>query len=75
MIKIQLEILATILTISGAVLTSINNYPLNLFVLNTGSIFWIIWAILDKRWSIGLVNMVLVLIYFLGYFGVIVNIH
>jgi hypothetical protein len=61
-----LEWVATIITIIGAFLTSMDNHPMNLYFLNTGSILWMIWAYFEKKPSIALVNGVMVGIYIFG---------
>lgn len=61
-----LEWFATIVTLFGAVLTSFHYDPYNVYFLNFGSLLWIIWAILEKRMSIVIVNFGMMLIYALG---------
>jgi len=39
-----LEWVATIVTIAGAFLTAFDYHPYNLYVLNAGSVLWLIWA-------------------------------
>jgi len=55
------------LVIAGAVLTAFNIYPLNLIILNLGIIFYIAWSILVKEMSILVLNVVLFVIYLVGY--------
>lgn len=69
MLQRLFEILGTIATILGAILT-INHSQYNLYAFNIGSIFWIIWAAFDKRISIILVNLVLVITYGIGIYNV-----
>lgn len=61
-----LEWFATIVTLCGAVLTSFHYDPYNVYLLNFGSLLWIIWASLEKRMSIVVVNFGMMLIYALG---------
>jgi len=56
-----------VLVIAGAVLTAFNIYPLNLIILNLGIIFYIAWSILVKEMSILVLNVVLFVIYLVGY--------
>ena len=54
------------LILAGAVLTSINIYPLNLFVLNSGTIFYMFWSYRVKEASVFVVNLGLFIIYLIG---------
>ena len=53
--------------ILGAMLTAFDIYPLNLLILNIGIIFYVIWSILVKEYSILVLNVVLFIIYLVGY--------
>ena len=55
------------LVIAGAVLTAFNIYPANLVILNLGILFYIAWSILVKEPSILVLNIVLFVIYLIGY--------
>ena len=61
-----LEWTATIVTLIGAMLTALNYDPLNIYVLNVGSILWLAWACLERRASIALVNGGMLAIYLYG---------
>jgi hypothetical protein len=65
MIKLNnfLKWTATILTILGALAISYKLDPLNLYLLNAGSVFWIIWSLRIREYSILIVNVVMMLIY------------
>jgi hypothetical protein len=65
MIKLNnfLKWTATILTILGALAISHKIDPLNLYLLNAGSVFWIIWSLRIREYSILIVNLVMMLIY------------
>ena len=54
---------ATILTILGALAISYKIDPLNIYLLNAGSVFWIIWSLRIREYSILIVNLVMMLIY------------
>jgi hypothetical protein len=58
-----LKWIATILTILGALAISHKIDPLNIYLLNAGSVFWIIWSLRIREYSILLVNVVMMLIY------------
>jgi hypothetical protein len=57
---------ATTVTILGAVLTSLNIYPLNVIAFNLGSILWLIFAVRIKENSLVVVNSGLLLVYLFG---------
>lgn len=61
-----LEWFATLITLIGAGLTSLHYDPYNVYLLNFGSLLWIIWAVLEKRFSIAVVNAGMMIIYILG---------
>lgn len=54
---------ATVLTILGALAISYKLDPLNIYLLNAGSVFWIIWSLRIREYSILAVNVVMMLIY------------
>ena len=57
---------ATAITLIGAVLTSLNIYPLNVIAFNLGSVLWLIFAIRIKEPSLIVVNTGLLLVYVAG---------
>ena len=57
---------ATTITLIGAVLTSLNIYPLNVIAFNLGSVLWLIFAIRIKEPSLIVVNSGLLLVYVAG---------
>ncbi len=63
---VVIEWTGTLFTLIGAVLTSLHIDPYNVYILNIGSLCWVIWAILVKRTSILIVNLGLLIIYFYG---------
>jgi hypothetical protein len=60
--------LGTIFTISGAVASSFDIFPLNVVFYNLGSIFWLIASIKMKDASLIVVNSGLLFIYLVGIF-------
>ena len=58
--------LATTITLSGAILASLNIYPYSAITLNTGAGLFLIWAILIKDRAMITVNLGLLLIYSIG---------
>ena len=61
-----LKWVATTITLIGAVLTSLNIYPLNVITFNLGSVLWLIFAIRIKEPSLIVVNTGLLLVYVAG---------
>ena len=61
-----LKWVATTITLIGAVLTSLNIYPLNVIAFNLGSVLWLIFAIRIKEPSLIVVNTGLLLVYVAG---------
>ena len=61
-----LKWVATAITLIGAVLTSLNIYPLNVITFNLGSVLWLIFAIRIKEPSLIVVNTCLLLVYVAG---------
>ena len=65
-IVFYLKWVATVITIAGAVCTSINMYPLGPALLNLGAFVWLIVAIMWREWSLIVINATLLLIYSVG---------
>ena len=61
-----LKWLATIITLIGAVLTTMNLFPYNVYAFNIGCLLWIIWGYRIRENCIILVNSVLLSIYMVG---------
>lgn len=59
---------ATAVTLVGALLTSLDIHPLNIYFLNVASIIWTIWAIRIKEPSLVVVNFGMLVIYAIGLF-------
>ena len=57
---------ATAFTIAGAVLTSANLYPYNVFAFYIGTVLWTIWAVRIRQLSLIVVNSALLAIYLGG---------
>lgn len=59
---------ATVLTILGALITSIGGLePWNLFAFYTGTLCWLVWAIRIRQASLITVNAVIAVIYSGGF--------
>ena len=65
-IVVYLKWVATVITIAGAVATSINMYPLGPALLNLGAFVWLIVSIMWREWSLIVINATLLLIYTVG---------
>ena len=65
-IVFYLKWIATVITIVGAVCTSINLYPLGPALLNLGAFVWLIVSIMWREWSLIVINATLLLIYTVG---------
>jgi hypothetical protein len=57
---------ATFTLITGAILTSLDVRPLNIWMFNIANVSWILVGILWKEWSLIVMNSVLVAIYCYG---------
>jgi hypothetical protein len=58
--------LATGITLIGALLTSLNYFPYNVYAFNIGCVLWIFWAWKIREMSVVFVNVGLLLIYLIG---------
>ncbi len=65
-IVFYLKWIATVITIAGAICTSINLYPLGPALLNLGAFVWLIVSIMWREWSLIVINATLLLIYTIG---------
>lgn len=57
---------ATFTLIAGAILTSLDIRPLNIWMFNTANVAWIVVGYMWKEWSLVVMNGVLVAIYCFG---------
>ena len=60
--------LATAITLVGALLTSLDIHPVNIYLLNFASVLWTIWSIRVKENSLIVVNIGMLAIYTMGLF-------
>ena len=58
--------IATTITLSGAVLASLNIYPASAMVLNTGSLIFLVWSLMIRDRAMITVNAGLLAIYSIG---------
>jgi hypothetical protein len=61
-----LKWLATACLIIGAVLTTVDIRPLNIWLFNIGNLAWLIVGIMWREWSLVVLNIVLIAIYAYG---------
>jgi len=66
-INTLLEWSATTFTVLGAITTATAHDPLNIYLLNIGTILWLAWAIITKRNSLITVNASLLAVYVYGF--------
>jgi 4-hydroxybenzoate polyprenyltransferase len=57
---------ACAVTLAGALATSLQIDPLNIYLLNVGSILYLIWSVRIKEPSLVVINAGLLLIYLVG---------
>jgi hypothetical protein len=67
MITNTLKWLGTVLTVAGAIATSLAMDPLNIWLLNLGSIIWLAAAVRMKDPALIMVNAALLTIYGFGF--------
>jgi hypothetical protein len=64
-----IEWISTAVLITGVLLTSLNVYPLNLFFNFAGNLGWFVIGFLWRKWSLILVQTIILIIYFGGIIG------
>ena len=64
--ELALEIIATIVLITGVALTSFNMYPANIYVSLAGNFLWFILGIIWRKWSLIIIQIVVTIIYLFG---------
>lgn len=65
-LDVWLKWLATATLIFGAVLTTMDVRPLNIWMFNAGNLAWLIVGVLWREWSLVVLNTVLIAIYAYG---------
>lgn len=66
MLNTVLKWTACFVTLAGALATSLQIDPLNIYLLNVGSILYLIWSVRIKEASLVVINAGLLLIYIVG---------
>lgn len=57
---------STFILLFGAYLTSVNVYPLNVYLSMVGNLGWLVVALSWRRWSLIVIQLVITLIYVSG---------
>ena len=61
-----LKWLACVVTLTGAILTSLRIDPANIYFLNTGAVLYFVWGYRIREWNIIVINLGFILIYTVG---------
>jgi hypothetical protein len=64
------EWISTFVLLVGVFLTSINYFPLNIYISLIGNIMWFVLGILWKKWSLIIIQIIISALYI---FGIIKN--
>ena len=57
---------ACVITLIGAVLTSLRIDPMNIYLLNAGAILYFIWGYRIREWNLIVINAGFIIIYAIG---------
>ena len=57
---------ACVVTLAGAVATSLQMDPVNILLLNTGAVLYLMWAWRIREWNLIVINIALITIYVVG---------
>ena len=68
-VEFWIEWISTAVLITGVLLTSLNIYPLNLVFNFFGNLGWFVIGFLWRKWSLILVQTIILIIYFGGIVG------
>jgi len=66
MINTVLKWTACAVTLAGALATSLQLDPLNILLLNSGAVLYLIWSLRIREWSLVTINAGLLTIYLYG---------
>ncbi len=59
---------ACVVTLAGAVLTSLRIDPMNIYLLNLGAVLYFVWGHRIREWNIIVINLGFIVIYAWGIF-------
>ena len=65
-VNFYLKWVACIVTLAGAVLTSLNIHPENIYLLNLGAILYFIWGYRIREMNLVVINAGFIIIYAIG---------
>ena len=57
---------ACVVTLAGAILTSLRIDPLNIYLLNAGAVLYFVWGYRIREWNLIVINLGFILIYTVG---------
>ena len=57
---------ACVVTLIGAILTSLRIDPMNIYLLNCGAILYFVWGLRIREWNLIVINAGFILIYAIG---------
>ena len=57
---------ACVVTLAGAILTSLRIDPLNIYLLNAGAVLYFVWGYRIREWNLIVINAGFILIYTVG---------
>jgi hypothetical protein len=57
---------ACVVTLAGAIATSLQMDPVNILLLNTGAVLYLMWAWRIREWNLIVINVALITIYVVG---------
>ena len=57
---------ACVVTLTGAILTSLRIDPMNIYLLNAGAILYFVWGLRIREWNLIVINAGFILIYAVG---------
>jgi hypothetical protein len=63
-----LKWIACAITLAGALCTSLRIDPLNIYLLNSGALLYLIWSLRIREWNLVAINGGLLVIYVVGLF-------
>ena len=65
-LNFYLKWLACVVTLAGAILTSLRIDPMNIYLLNVGAILYFVWGYRIREWNLIVINAGFIIIYAIG---------
>jgi hypothetical protein len=65
-LNFYLKWLACVVTLIGAILTSLRIDPLNIYLLNAGAVLYFVWGYRIREWNLIVINAGFIVIYAIG---------